>query len=247
MHPMPRWLMLIGLMGCGRLNVDPLVADVRSGGDSPEDGDAPSAQGWVLVQTRASLGAPSLSVDLLGAQNLIIVAAQIAPGGTIAAVTDSSNCNSYVPIPAAHAFCIESELYIFYAKSSSACSGADTINLASTENVFAAVVWEVSGVRSDDPVDATLVLIEQADTTTPLGPRITTSADGEFVVSVMLVDNTISGIHPGNEFTNDQIAFGNGWAHLTDPMAKAGAYQAQWDQPMSGAYCTSAVAFKVAP
>jgi len=36
-------------------------------------------------------------------------------------------------------------------------------------------------------------------------------------------------------------------AHLTDPRAPAGTYQAQWDQPRSGAYCASAAAFKVGP
>jgi hypothetical protein len=243
--------MLISLMGCGRINVDSLVADAQLDSALPEDGspsvDVPSTQGWVLVQTGAVERAASLDVARLGAQSLIVVAMQVGPTGMVTAVTDNSNCNSYTEIPAAYAFCIESALYIFYAKSSSACSGATRINLASTANVLAAVAWEVSGVRSADPVDTALVLTEQPDTTAPRGPRITTSTDGEFVVSVMLVDNRISGIHPGNEFTNDQLVLDNGWAHLTDPMARAGTYQAQWDQPMAGAYCTSAVAFKVAP
>ena len=251
MRLMWRWWLLISLMGCGRINVDSLVADAQNDSALPEDGslpvDVPSPQGWELVQTAAAERAISLGVTELGAQSLIVVAMQIDPRGMVTAVTDNSNCNSYTEITDAYAFCIASKLYIYYAKSSSACSGATKIDLAVTAPVFAAVAWEVSGIRSDDPVDTALTLTEQPDTTSPRGPRITTSTDGEFVVSVMLVDNIVSGIHPGNEFTNDQLVFDNGWAHLTDPMAKAGTYQAQWDQPMAGAYCTSAVAFKVAP
>jgi hypothetical protein len=243
---MPRWLIATVLMGCGHINVDLLVAD---GSNSPDDGgvavDVPSTQGWRLVQTQASpFGDSSFRVARLGSQNLIVVAAQIAPFGTISGITDTSNCNSYLPIPAAHAFCNISELHMFYAAGS--CAGADRISVDSTE-ILAGVMWEVSGIRSQDPVDTAVVLTEQAETTAPLGPRITTSTDGEFVVSVALVDNTISGIHPGNEFTNDQTALDNGWAHLTDPKAKAGVHQAQWDQPTAGAYCAAAVAFKVAP
>ena len=74
----------------------------------------------------------------------------------------------------------------------------------------------------------------------------TTSAAGEFVMASAIVFDTVSGIHPGNEFTNDQVSDGNGWAHLTDPMAPAGVHQAQWDAT-PGSYCASAVAFKVGP
>lgn len=244
MKPMPRWLIATVLVGCGHISFDRLVPDGQDGSPSPDDGGVPPGQSWRLVQTQGSFGDSSFRIAPLGAQNLIVVAAQIVPFGTITTITDSSHCNSYLQIPTAHAFCLVGELYIFYARS--ACAGADMISVDSGE-FLSAVIWEVSGIRSDDPVDTAVASTEQPETTTPLGPRITTNTDGEFVVSVVLVDNTVSGIHPGNEFTNDQTVFDNGWAHLTDPKARAGVHQAQWDQPMAGVSCGGAAAFKVAP
>jgi len=90
-------------------------------------------------------------------------------------------------------------------------------------------------------------LNDQPATTAPVGPMIMTSTAGEFVVSVAIVENAARRIHAGDEFTNDQTTNGNGWAHLTDPMAAAGTYQAQWDQPQSGVYCAAAAAFAVGP
>jgi hypothetical protein len=188
-----------------------------------------------------------VNVKRLGAHHLVVVAVEVDGSGLVTAITDSSDCNSYVAIPTAHARCsaCQINLQIFYAKDS--CPQADAISIAATTSVDSAVVWEVSGTRPEDPVDTVAVLSDQPASTTPLGPTITTSVAGEFVVAVGIVDNTVTRIHAGNEFTNDQTSNDNGWAHLTDPQAPAGTYQAQWDQPRSGAYCASAVAFKVGP
>ena len=242
------WLMTIALVGCGHIGIDPRLTDIEDdGGLADVLPDAvPGAPGWVLVQTEAVQG-PTLTVDPLGSQHLIVMAVQLDQDGLVTAITDNSNCNSYMSISTAHAGCaeLETELVMYYANPS--CTGATTISVAATTSVLAAVVWEVSGIRTDDPLDTAIVLDDQPASTSPLGPTITTSTDGEFVVSVAIVDNIASGIHPGNEFTNDQFAFGNGWAHLTDPMAKAGVHQAQWDQPDPGVYCANAAAFKIVP
>lgn len=163
------------------------------------------------------------------------------------AITDSSGCNSYVAIPIARATsaALNVNLQLFYAKNS--CAQADAVGIAATTAVFAAAVWEVAGIRTDQPVDAAAVLNDQAASSTPVGPSITTSAAGEFVVAVALVNNMITGIHGGNEFTNDHGNFGNGWAHLTDSLAAAGVHQARWDQSQVGTYCASAAAFQTGP
>jgi hypothetical protein len=255
-HHVTRWWMAIVLMGCGHVVSDPRLvddggapadaADGRDGapGDAPDA--MPPAQGWALVQTKAVEGS-TLNVDRVGAQHLVVVAVQLDVGGLVTALTDSSGCNTYTAIAAAHAGCadVTSGLQILFASNS--CPGADAISAAATTKVLAMAAWEVAGIRTDAPVDKAVVVDNQVASGNPLGPSITTSEAGEFVVSVVIVANDTTGIHPGNAFTNDQTAFGNGWAHLTDPMAKAGSYQAQWDQSSAGVYCASAAAFKAAP
>jgi hypothetical protein len=167
------------------------------------------------------------------------------PSGVITGLTDDSACNTYIPIaPAASSDVNQSALQLFYAKNT--CPGARKIDIITTSSV-GAVAWEVSGIRTDDPFDTALGLSNQLSTPTPAGPRIITSTAGEFVVSVAIVESTITGIVAGNEFTNDHIVNGDAWAHLGDPMAPAGPHQAHWNQLVSGTYCASAAAFKVGP
>lgn len=231
----------MALVGCGHIGFDP-IAD-RDGGPQ---GDAPAPSPWALIQTSGARSA-TVTVKPLGAHHLVVVAIQISGGGLVTAITDSSNRNSYIAIPGAHAVenTLGDDLQIFYARDS--FPGGDAVGIAATMQVHAAVVWEVSGIRTDEPLDTAAVLNSQPESTAPLGPAITTRASGEFVVTAAMVENVATRIHAGDEFTNDQTTNGNGWAHLTDPMAAAGTYQAQWDQPASGLSCAAAAAFQVGP
>ena len=249
---MSRWLLALALVGCGRLGFDPAAG--------PGTPDAPGAVAWQLVQSAGRLQ-DSLPVTL-GAGHLVVVAVDVQNGGTASAVSDGSDCNTYVEIPAARAQAqvpgssLNDNLQVFYAKNT--CAHAGTITVTPASDVVGIAAWEVSGMRTDNPVDTMAVLTNQPRSVLPLGPAITTSEAGEFVVSAAIVDNNIcetaSGknspppcqTHPGNEFTNDQALDGNGYAHLTDPHAAAGVHQAAWDQLSSGVYCATAVAFRPA-
>jgi hypothetical protein len=244
---MTRW-MAMALVGCGQIGFDRIDVGDKDDAGMPGDvvDDVPGAPGWVLVQTKAAEGA-SLTVDRFGPGHLIIVAAQLDNDGMITDIADSSHCNTYEPITDAHARCdgAGSELQIFYVKSS--CAGAEAINVTATDAVFAFAAWEVSGLRTDEPLDTASALQDEPASDTPQGPNIATSTDGEFVVSVAIAEQEITRIHAGDAFTNDHDVAGNGWAHLTDPMARAGDYHAQWDQSPAAPYCANAAAFKVAP
>jgi hypothetical protein len=240
--------MAMVLLGCGHIGFDatPDAATQADGG--PVDA-LPAALGWTLVQTQAARTrdtAVTLGMEPLSAAHLIVVAVQPNLGGAVTSVTDDSGCNVYRPIAAAHAGCnlLETGLHIYYAYDS--CPGASTIAVTAAESILALAAWEVAGMRRDDPLDAAAILDDQAASNAPLGPRITTSVDGAFVISVVVMENVTSGIHAGSAFTNDHSTFGNGWAHLTDAMAPAGTYQAQWDQPLAGTSCASAAAFQAA-
>jgi len=180
-----------------------------------------------------------------GSHHLIVVAAQLGAAGSVTSITDDAN--TYVAIPRARATntSLNDALELWYATDSR--PGASMIRIAATTSVPAAVAWEVSGIRTVDPLDTATTLDTQPATTAPQGPPITTRAAGEFVVSAAIVANGITGTEAGNEFTNDHRTRGNGWAHLTDPMAPAGSHQARWTQPTSGSYCANAAAFQVGP
>lgn len=206
--------------------------------------DAIPARPWTLVQTRASSNQRRVSIAASGAAHLIVVAVE-TNASAVASVTDDAG-NTYVPIAesraavAAGSFGVE----LWYAASSNA--GATTIS-ATADVIYAMAAWEVAGIRTTNPLDTASKLDDQPPTTTPLGASITTSADGEFVVSVVIVSNEISGLTAGSPFTNDHRAFGNGWAHLTSAAAPAGTYQARWDQPDGGSSCAASAAFFVGP
>jgi hypothetical protein len=239
---MSRWLIVIALAGCGRGRFDSVPGD----GDHDVADGTPDASSWTLVQTRGAEGS-AVTVDRFGSQHLIVVAVQLAGSALVTAVTDSSNCNAYTAIPDTHTSCgnVESEIQILYAKNS--CVGANAISVAGTGTVIATAAWEVAGIRTDDPLDTATALIQPSPTSSPLGPVITTSNDNEFIVSIAIMNHMATQIHSGSEFTNDHLLHNNGWAHLSDPMARAGSYQAQWDQPDPGSYCASAAAFKSHP
>lgn len=206
---------------------------------------------WTLLQTtaleNASTGSLTMPLAALGAGHLVVVAAQIEHRGLVSTIADSSGCNNYVAIAMASATTasLDVNLQLWYAKNS--CAAATSISIAATDTVSAAAVWEVAGIRTDTPLDTAAVSNDQPSNSAIIGPVITTSAAGEFVVSVALVENEVTGIHAGNEFVNDHVTRGNGWGHLADPNAAAGVHQAQWDQPVAGEACASAAAFRVGP
>jgi hypothetical protein len=249
------WLFLL-LAGCGRISFAP--ATDAAGADSASEGapaDAPASPQWQLIQSVTATGSPLIMAPS-GSHHLIVVAAQLGSAGSVLSMTDNASNgnpgqepNAYVAIPGARAININPNLSdaveLWYVADSRL--GASTIRIAATTTVVAAVAWEVSGIRTVDPLDTASKLEAQPATTTPHGPPITTSAAGEFVVSVAIVANGVTGTDASNEFTNDYRTLGNGWAHLTDPMAPAGSHQARWMQNTSGSYCASAAAFQIGP
>ena len=206
--------------------------------------DAAVVAPWTLIQTSGAI-APMTTIAASGAGHLLVVAVQTTSTGPVTSVTDNAG-NTYVAIPGSRAILAADNLGVelWYAQDS--LPGATTIT-ATGPTILSMVSWEVAGIRTTNALDTASVLDDRPATTTPRGAPITTSVDGEFVVSVAIVANTITGIRAGNEFTNDRMTLGNGWAHLTDAAALAGSHRAQWNQDSIGGYCTSSAAFFVGP
>lgn len=235
---MLRGLLVTLVLGCGRIGFEPsrdgaVVADV-----------AP----WRLIQSADVEGdarTATVRVQPIGADNLVVVAVAIDAGnGIVNAVTDSSGCNAYVPIAnaLAHGADLGETLALFYAVKS--CPGAVSITATGNADLRAVAVWEVAGIDTTDPLDVAGALDQQPRSSRVLGPMLTTSAPGDFVVAAVIAEFFITNIHAGDEFVNDLDADGNGWAHLVDARSPAGGYQAEWDELPAGLYCASAAAFR---
>lgn len=218
----------------------PVLVDAASDGGP----DATLLVPWALVQTRASSNLRRVTIGASGAGHLIVVAVQ-TNASAVMSVTDDAN-HTYVPVAGSRAVdnAEVTGVELWYAKDSSV--GATTIT-ASADTVYAMAAWEVAGIRTASSLDTASLLDNQPASTSPFGASITTSAAGEFVVSVVIVANDVTDVTAGSAFTNDHTTFGNGWAHLTSAAAPAATYRARWSQPMSGTSCATSAAFFAGP
>ena len=191
----------------------------------------------------------SCTIPATGAGDLIVVGWEIGGGVStstvISAVTDNAG-NRYVEAGAARAIdtAAGSVTDIWYAQNS--LSGATSITITPNASISngGAVIWEFSGMNTTAPLDQAAVLNSQAASSTPSGAAVSTTGVNEVVISLAAVAGDITGVAPGNSFTNDSALKGNGWAHLIS--TSAGAYAAQWNESPSGTYASSTASFKAA-
>ena len=223
--------------------------------DAPIVGsDAPSGHGaWRLVQVKeadnANMGGlASLSATLAPttAGDLLVVGVQFAVGANTTGVTDNAagTPSTFTGIGASRAHNLQGDggVEVWYAPSANA--GATSVTAtASAASLYSVVVWEFA-TAAPATVDIAKQESDQAASASPATPAITTVNAGELVIAIGIVADSISGLAPGSEFTNDTLANGNGWAHITSTTAPAGAHQATWDSA-AGTYCSDAVAFHV--
>jgi hypothetical protein len=198
---------------------------------------------WTLVQHDGDED-DDLTFAPTGAGNLIVVGVETNAAGAVTAVDDNVG-NTYLRANGSRSVNVQENfgVEVWYAYNTT--GGAVAIT-ADAPVVYGIVMWEVDGFGAQNPIGNIAKVDNQATSTTPDGAPITTTTFGEFVVSIVIVANVISGIRNGNAFTNDEMVFGNGWAHLTSNMAQPGTYTAEWNAT-NGVSCTSSVAFRVNP
>jgi hypothetical protein len=161
---------------------------------------------WSLIQTAESTGSKTISVAASGTGNLIVVAMEIGSSATVSSITDNATggSNTYVQVPGARASYSAGASDIWYAKNSKV--GATTITVTlSSGTPGALVAWQVAGISTTAPLDVAAAANNQPASATPQGPAVTTTNAGDFVVSLAVVTNSITGMAAGNEFTNDKL------------------------------------------
>jgi hypothetical protein len=201
---------------------------------------------WDLVNSASNFGPiDNLTIPATGTGDLIVVGLMFNGGTYATSVADDAG-NTYVSANA-KAYVGELSTEIWYAANSKPGATVVTPTFANSTTHVEITVWEVSGVpNTTADVVSTANGNVTLDNTT--GPAVTTTKPGEFIVSILFVVNTnVGGISTGNNFTNDFMTNGNGWAHITSNSAKAGMQQASWSTPSpQGVYCASTVAFRAA-
>jgi hypothetical protein len=187
------------------------------------------------------------TIAATGSGNLIVVAWQASPGDpsiTISNITDNAG-NTYAQAGSSRA--VDNSLGfvtdIWYAKNSIAGGTSIRITPSAATSNTGVVIWEFAGVDRTAPLGTAAVLSDQPGSLTPQGGTVTTTGSS-VVISHALVAATITGIAPGNPFTNASNLKANGWAYLIAP--NPGSYTSQWTQNTAGEYCSSTVWFKAA-
>ena len=196
----------------------------------------------------ASLPGMSCAIPETGSGNLLVIGVQFGSDtDTTIYLTGISDNAGNVYSEAGPARSVNTALgtvvTAWYAQNSVAGATSLTLTASTAAARVGVVIWEFSGVDTAAALDQTSVLNDQSSTATPVSAAVTTSAVG-VVIALAEVANSVTGITPGNSFTNDSTIMANGWAHLIT--SAAGSNAAQWNQNSSGVYSSTTVAFKAA-
>jgi hypothetical protein len=208
---------------------------------APADG---SSLRWALVATAGSEGATTEIVSTGDGHTILVGVETGAAGGATTVGDDGGNTYKLVTASRSVNPGEDNAVEVWFTQNSA--GGAKKVT-ASGPTIHAVVVWELAGISTTNPIAAVTTIDAQATSTAPTGAPITTTESGQFVLSIVMVANSVTGLTANSPFTNDHTTFGNGWAHLTDDAAPPATYQAQWIQPTTGTSCASSVVLNAGP
>ena len=188
-------------------------------------------------------GPYSLTISSTKAGDLIIVGINgFGSGNSVSGITDNApgGSNGYASAGVRGSDANSGISEIWYAANTKA--GATTISVSmSQSNAPYIYVLEVGNMNTTSPLGAKAPASSQSATTTPAAPSVTTSFAHSVVFSIVVVQNTVTGLHAGNPFTPMPILTGDDAGYLF--ATATGAYAGQWDQNISGTYCASTAEF----
>lgn len=205
----------------------------------PGDSDVPRK--WTLIAHEGQMGS-DVNIQATAAGSTLIVGVETNLSQATNVTDDKGT--EYRRIPGSRAINTGEAFGIELWLASEVTEGVTKIT-ATGPQIFAITVWEVAGLATIDPLVDVQTVDDQATSNQPLGATATTTEPGQFVVSIAIVANVVSGLVNDDVFTNDETTFGNGWAHLTADDAPPGDYQAQWNQPQTGTSCATSAVFRV--
>jgi len=225
---------------------EPGTADSSAADSAPVDGPLPDVAPvrWALIATAGETN-PVTDIDPTSAGNTILVGVETEAATGATAVTDDAG-NAYTLIANSRAVNPGRDFGVEIWLAQDSAAGATKVT-ATGPVIHAVVVWEVAGIASEAPIVEVETRDAQAASNTPPGAPVTTTETGQFVLSIAIVANFVSGLTADSDFANDHTTFGNGWAHLRDNDAPPGMYMAQWNQQTTGTSCASSVVLRTGP
>lgn len=201
----------------------------------------PAGQGgpWQMIQSTGTTSPDALGIAATTPGDVVVIAAEYTM--TTQTFADGTG-TTYLRVAGSVTSCPRAVQLAIWV-------GVPPASIAIVSAVGNAAAWALWEFRGIDPTpDGADVVPNGGNTTVPAGPPLTTTGDGELVVAAVIANGTIQGIHPDDDFVNDQILAGNGFAHVASNQVPAGtSLTAHWDQEPSDLYCSSAVAFRVGP
>ncbi len=199
---------------------------------------------WVVVNEASKTVKPGsgLTIPATNSGNLIALAMMFNGSTSITGVTDNIG-NTYVSA-GARSGTGQFSTEIWYAANSQPGATVVTPEFAGSPTQLEMSSWEVSGLFGVTR-DAGNTITGNVVSDNTAGPLVTTSQAGDFIISVLVASSAkFTSITANNEFTDDFMTAGNGWAHITSNSAVPGTHQASWNTTApSGTYAASAVAF----
>lgn len=202
-----------------------------------------------LVQeadTPFTIGTSStVTISPSGNGNLLVV--EVVSTSIFPTTVTDSNSTSYTHINAADASYITGgntvNTSLWYLQNCASGITSITANMASSQgiNIFA---LEYSGVKISAALDVSGTISSGVVTGKPLGPSMTTTADGDVIISLEAVQAiSITGVD--SPFTIRSTQNGNGLADYIGPVA--GTYQASFDPSGTTQWAGSGASFFAAP
>lgn len=205
----------------------------------PPRGPTGSGGPWLLIQSTGTSSPDALEIAPTVPGDVVV----IAPRYTMTTQTFTDNAGTqYRRVPGSVATCPGSAQLAIYV----GLPPAPVHTVTAGGNTSGWALWEFQGISAMP--DGAAALPDGGNTAVPESPPLTTASDGELVVAAVIAVGTIQGIHPDDDFVNDQIVLGNGYAHLASNQVPAGTtLVAHWDQDPSDNYCATAVSFPTGP
>jgi hypothetical protein len=229
--------------GCGGTDCSTCTSPQTCDGGGTANGCGASGP-LAFVQSAQNFmnSSPSITISLSNATHagdLLIVGTTVNnTTDTVSAISDNMG-NAYVSATQKATFTGNEtgSSDVWYAKNIAAGVTSVTVQWPNTERGLAYVI-EVSGASTTSPLSIGATRNNQASTSSPMAPAVSTSGNA-FVVSVINVSNSVCGASP--PFTGLPVTNANdlAYAHVTTN----GSYGASFAGSNVGQWCATTVAF----
>jgi len=243
-----RPVLLLAVCACGHRGFDATAVDAPAADASAADA-APVSPALVAVDTIYATTSSIAVPATIAAGHLVVVVVDLFDSGfSVASVGDGVAGDVYVSANARAIFSAgamgTSATEIWYTTTTQPSAGSVNVTLTGAVQSF---VWvaEFEGIVPTSPLDTVAHTDSGNASTAVAGASVTTASADELVVSIVSLDDSVTGIESGNPFIALPPQGGDDAAYVV--AAQPGSYAPVWVLANAAIYCSSTVAFRAAP